>query len=207
MNFFQAKKSKLLKKKKKNNNNKNKQFINNLKIQKMTAITEQNYYENTTALFTVVEDEKEINEIMALEPVFINERFFTGRKWRANPNDYNFYCFFDEDDKEFYEDEINYGAIGVCQDDEVNEGNSFFIIETFDADEYEQTALFTDSIVYKLTSKTWLVNGFVYRYASYWGKLGSCNWDLDTPNYKQGEQHEFILAKCSLKQFKNKAEI
>lgn len=40
-------------------------------------ITTENYYENTTALFTVVKKENEINEIMALEPVFINERFFT----------------------------------------------------------------------------------------------------------------------------------
>lgn len=173
----------------------------------MKTITEKNYHENTTALFRVVESEKEINEIMALEPIYINDRFFTGRKWRANPDDYDFYRFFDEEDKDDlknYQDEINYGAIGVCSDEEVNNGNDFFIIETFDADEDEQTALFTDRIEYKLTSKTWLVNGIVYRYASYWGKLGSCNWDLDTPNYEQGEQHKFVLAKCDLKNFKNK---
>ncbi len=190
-------------------------IINASIIKTMGAIDETNYHLNSTAQFDVVEDIEEINNILSSEPKHISYRY--GRKFWENEYDFDQVLYFGEeyDDEELTPDDEarEVGAIGYAytlgHEDEYSVDNPNILLYPATNDYYVHVIergtfgrILCQAMGKEVQSKTWVHNGYVYRYAKFWGKLRQCYWTLNLDDYTDGNQDDFILAKCKLEDFK-----
>lgn len=177
-------------------------------------IHEGNYYDITTAIFEVVKNTEEIDTIMSIEPNHISYSY--PRKYWTKDYDFDQILYYDEiyeveklqPTAEVPADAIGY-AIKFGHDDEYSIDNPNILMYPSTPDYFAYVikqgsfgSILCQPFGRNIQSKTWVNNGYVYRWAKFWGKLKSCYWTLNTPNYIDGNQDDFILAKCKLEDFK-----
>ncbi len=178
------------------------------------SITESNYYDNTTAVFEIVNDVKEINAIMALNPQ--HESYSYPKKYWEEEYDFDQILYYGQE----YNGEILHptietpvGAIGYAfrlgHEDEYSIDNPDILLYPATPDYYVYVIkkgnfgnMLCQPFGREIQSKTWVHNGYVYRFAKFWGKLRQCHWTLNLDDYTDGNQDDFILAKCKLEDFR-----
>lgn len=177
-------------------------------------IHEGNYYDITTAIFEVVTNNNEFDFITKLEPNYTSYKR-AKRFWR-NEYDFDQVLYFGEvydDDGELTPDDEakEVGAIGyayILGDDGTQDEDGNYL--SWPEDDYYVHVIeqgYGDTILCQamgkeVQSKTWVHNGYVYRFAKFWGNLRSCYWTVNIDGYEDGNQEDFILAKCKLEDFR-----
>lgn len=135
-------------------------------------ITAENYLKDTSGYFSLV-DKQEIKRIQALKPD--REEFKKFVLYNDELDDEDWY---DEDNKILYYTKNKKG--GICTQVHAN-------VHLKEEDFY----LVSDE---EPSSRTWVVDGVIYRESATWGKIGSCNWEL----YNQNEYGEVVMGWINL---------
>lgn len=167
----------------------------------MKTITLNNYYTETKAVFTKVTDHMETEIVTSLKP--IHEKIYHYTNWFGYDDFDFFYLHSEKQMEERTPEEVELGVIGCAGDlsraldesgNEIENETAFYILEEGHSNRY-----LCRSIEGKVNSRTWEHDGFIYRKAYYWGKLGLCHWTIE--GEEPGEVDECILAKCPINEF------